>query len=149
MMIRYNNRNDLRLRPQVFEPFFRWNFLEDAPATAAWSPAVDVAEEKDRLFVKVEVPGVEEKDLRVQFENGQLTISGERQFERRDELNYHRIERSYGSFTRSFTLPRGVDASKIVASYRNGILEIEIPKAEEAKAKQIPINGVENTAIEA
>jgi HSP20 family protein len=74
---------------------------------------------------------------------------GERQFERRDELSYHRIERSYGSFTRTFTLPRGVDASKIVANYRNGILEIEIPKAEEAKAKQIPINGVENKTIEA
>ncbi len=69
-----------------------------------------------------------------------MTISGERQFERKDDRNYHRIERTYGTFIRSFSLPRSVDANKIVANYRNGVLEIEIPKKEEAKPKQIQIN---------
>jgi HSP20 family protein len=107
---------------------------------AAWNPAVDVVEEKDKVLVKVEVPGVDEKDLRVTFEDGLLTVSGERQFERKDDRNYHRIERAYGSFTRTFSLPRSVDAAQIVASYRNGVLEVEIPKKEEARPKQIEIN---------
>ncbi len=123
------------------EPFFRFPFFpeETAPA-AAWNPAVDVLEEKEKIVVKVEAPGVDEKDLRVTFEDGVLTVTGERQFERRDDRNYHRIERAYGSFTRSFTLPRSVDASQIVANYRNGVLEIEVPKKEESRPKQISIN---------
>ncbi|HJT16145.1 MAG TPA: Hsp20/alpha crystallin family protein [Thermoanaerobaculia bacterium] len=132
-LVRQNPFNDL------FEPFFgRFNF-GDEPATA-WAPPVDVAEEADKLLVRVEVPGVDEKDLKVHFEDGLLTVSGERQFEKRDDRNYHRIERSYGSFVRTFSLPRGIDANKITAAYRNGILEIEIPKLEEAKPKQIQIN---------
>jgi HSP20 family protein len=90
--------------------------------------------------VKVEAPGIDEKDLRVTFEDGLLTITGERQFERKDDRNYHRIERSYGTFTRTFSLPRSVDAARIVADYRNGVLEIEIPKKEESLPKQIQIN---------
>ncbi|HEY0159796.1 MAG TPA: Hsp20/alpha crystallin family protein [Thermoanaerobaculia bacterium] len=124
------------------EPFFRFPFFPEetmAPA-AAWNPAVDVLEEKDRIVVKVEAPGVDEKDLRLTFEDGVLTVTGERQFERKDGSNYHRIERAYGSFTRSFTLPRSVDASQIVANYRNGVLEIEVPKKEESRPKQIAIN---------
>ncbi len=92
------------------------------------------------MVVRVEVPGMDEKDLKVHYEDGLLTISGEREFERKDDRNYHRIERSYGSFVRSFSLPRSVDADKISASYKNGVLEIEIPKLEEAKPKQIQIN---------
>jgi len=76
----------------------------------------------------------------VHFEDGLLTISGERQFEKKDDRNYHRIERSYGSFVRTFSLPRSVDVSKISANYKNGVLEIEIPKLEESKPKQIQIN---------
>jgi len=132
-LIRQNSFNDL------LEPFFsRFNF-GDQPA-AAWAPAVDVAEETDKLLVRVEVPGMDEKDLKVHFEDGLLTISGERQFERKDDRNYHRIERSYGSFVRTFSLPRSVDANKISANYTNGVLEIEIPKLDEAKPKQIQIN---------
>jgi HSP20 family protein len=124
-----------------FEPFFRMPFLgEDAPQSGAWNPPVDVLEENNRLFVKVEVPGIDEKDLRIVFEDGVLTVSGERQFERKEDRNYHRIERTYGSFTRTFSLPRSVDASQIVASYRNGVLEIEIPKKDESLPKQIQIN---------
>jgi len=137
-----NQLNDLRtLQARFFEPFFgRFNFLEDELKSGTWAPAVDVAEEKDKLLVRVEVPGMNEKDLRVNFEDGLLTVSGERQFEKKDDRNYHRIERTYGTFTRAFSLPRTVDPNSINAQYRDGILEIEIPKLEEAKPKQIQIN---------
>jgi len=126
---------------RMLEPFFnRFQFVEDAPASASWAPPVDVAEEGDKILVKVEVPGVDQKDLKVNFEDTTLTVSGERVFEKKDDRNYHRIERTYGSFVRTFTLPRSIDASAIVANYRNGVLEIEIPKREEAKPKQIAIN---------
>jgi HSP20 family protein len=143
MLTRYFSPiNDFRtVQARVFEPFFgRFNFLEDELPSGTWAPAVDVAEEGDKIFVKVEVPGMDEKDLKINFEDGVLTVSGERTFERKDERNYHRIERSYGTFTRTFTLPRTVDPNQITASYRNGILEIEIPKKEEAKPRQIAIN---------
>ena len=127
---------------RFLEPFFgRFNFMDDALTGGTWAPAVDVAEDAEKIPVKVEVPGMEEKDLRVNFEDGLLTVSGERQFERKEDRNYHRIERAYGSFVRTFSLPRSVDATGIVASYRNGVLEIEIPKKEEAKPRQIQING--------
>jgi HSP20 family protein len=129
------------IQARFFEPFFgRFNFLEDEAKSGVWAPPVDVAEEKDKIFVRVEVPGMNESDLKVSFEDGLLTVSGERQFERKDDRNYHRIERTYGSFTRSFSLPRTVDATSIAANYRDGILEIEIPKLEEAMPKQIQIN---------
>jgi HSP20 family protein len=139
------------IQARFFEPFFgRFNFLEDETKSGVWAPPVDVAEEKDKIFVRVEVPGMNESDLKVSFEDGLLTVSGERQFERKDDRNYHRIERTYGSFTRTFSLPRTVDANSIAASYRDGILEIEIPKLEEAKPKQIQINvGTGSKAINA
>src|SRR5689334_2655139 len=115
------NMTYVTLQQRFLEPFFgRFNFLDDQPANGTWAPPVDVAEEKDHILVKVEVPGVDEKDLRVNFEDGLLTVSGERQFERKDDRNYHRIERTYGSFVRTFTLPRTVDANAITANYKNG-----------------------------
>ncbi len=127
---------------RFFEPFFgRFNFLDDQLSSGTWAPPVDIVEEKEKLLVKIEVPGIEEKDLKVNFEDGLLTVSGERQFERKEEQNYHRIERSYGSFTRTFSLARSVDVNAIKASYRNGVLEIEIPKKEESRPRQIAING--------
>jgi len=131
-----------RFNPQrLFEPFFgRFNFLDDQLTSGTWAPPVDVAEDQNHILVKVEVPGMAEKDLRVNFEDGLLTVSGERQFERKDDRNYHRIERSYGSFVRTFSLPRTVDGNAITADYKNGVLEIAIPKKEEAKPKQIQIN---------
>jgi HSP20 family protein len=137
-----NPLNDFRtLQARFFEPFFgRFNYLEDELKSGTWAPAVDVAEEKDKILVRVEVPGMNQNDLKVSFEDGLLTVSGERQFERKDDRNYHRIERTYGTFTRTFSLPRTVDAGSIAAQYRDGILEIEIPKLEEAKPKQIQIN---------
>ena len=141
-LTRYNPRNDFQtLQARFFEPFFgRFGFADDAQTSGTWAPPVDVAEENDKIMVKVEVPGIDEKDLKVHFEDGLLTVSGERQFERKDTRNYYRIERTYGTFTRTFSLPRSVDPNGIVANYRNGVLEIEIPKKEEAKPKQIAIN---------
>jgi HSP20 family protein len=140
LVTRFNPFDDLRrMEARLFEPFFRMPyFTEEQPA--GWSPAVDVLEETDRILVKVEAPGVDEKDLRVTFEDGLLTIAGERRFERKDDRNYHRIERAYGTFTRTFTLPRSVDGAQIAANYRNGVLEVEIPKKEESRPKQIQIN---------
>ena len=148
-LVRFNPFDDLRrLEARFFEPFFRFPVFGEEMQATVWNPPVDVLEEGDRIFVKVEVPGVDEKDLKVTFEDGLLTITGERQFERKDDRNYHRIERAYGTFTRTFSLPRSVDATQIVAEYRNGVLEISIPKKEEAKPKQIAIN-VNQKSIEA
>jgi HSP20 family protein len=143
-MTRYNDPwNDLRaLQNRLFEPFLGrfGSFGDEGQSTTTWAPPVDVAEDNEKIHVKVEVPGMDEKDLKINYEDGLLTISGERQFEKKDDRNYHRIERTCGTFIRSFNLPRSVEASKIVANYRNGVLEIEIPKKEEAKPKQIQIN---------
>ena len=151
-MTRNNPLNDLRtLQARFFEPFFgRFNFLDDEMSAnrGTWAPAVDVAEDADVIHVKVEVPGMDQKDLRINFEDGVLTVSGERQFERRDDRSYHRIERSYGAFVRTFSLPRSVEPGKIVANYTNGVLEIEIPKKEESKPKQIEINVGSQKSIE-
>ena len=141
-LTRNNALEDLRnLQARFFEPFFgRFEFIDDAMKSGTWAPPVDVAEEGDKILVKVEVPGVDQKDLKVSFEDGLLTISGERQFERKDDRNYHRIERACGTFVRTFNLPRSVDASAIKANYVNGVLEVEIPKREEAKPRQIQVN---------
>ena len=138
---RFSPLSDLRrLEASFFEPFFRFPYMPEEARSSAWNPPVDVLEENEKIVVKVEVPGIDEKDLHVTFEDGLLTVSGERQFERKDDRNYHRIERTYGTFTRTFTLPRSVDAGQIKADYRNGVLEIEIPKKEESRPKQIEIN---------
>ncbi len=141
-LTRTNALEDLRnLQARFFEPFFgRFEFIDDAMRSGAWAPPVDVAEEGDKILVKVEAPGVDQKDLKISFEDGLLTVSGERQFERKDDRNYHRIERTYGTFVRTFNLPRSVDAGAIKANYVNGVLEIEIPKREEAKPRQIQIS---------
>jgi HSP20 family protein len=141
LITRFNPFDDLRrMEARLFEPFFRMPYFSEETQATGWNPAVDVLEETERIVVKVEAPGVEEKDLRVTFEDGLLTIAGERQFERKDDRNYHRIERAYGTFTRTFTLPRSVDGTKITANYRNGVLEVEIPKKEESRPKQVQIN---------
>jgi HSP20 family protein len=149
LMTRSNPFEELRkIEARLFEPFFRYPYLQEELRSSAWNPPVDVIEENDRMLVKVEAPGMDEKNLHVTFEDGMLTVTGERQFERKDERNYHRIERAYGTFTRTFTLPRSVDPAGITANYLNGVLEIEIPKREESKPKQIQI-GVNTKQIKA
>ena len=108
----------------------------------AWIPPVDIVEEKDRILLTAELPGFQEKDVEVQMEGGVLTIRGERKSEAEKEgRTFHRMERSYGQFVRSFTLPNNVDRDNIKATFNNGLLEIELPKREEAKPRQIKISG--------
>jgi HSP20 family protein len=123
---------------RLFEPFGRSGEDEDLVA-GNWVPPVDVAETQDRILVRAELPGVKQEEIQIEFENGLLTIRGERRLEKQDGVTFHRVERTYGSFSRSFTLPRTVDAEKISAAYRDGVLEVEVPKKEEAKPKQIRI----------
>jgi HSP20 family protein len=110
-------------------------------ATSAFAPAVDVYEDEHNITLKLEVPGVDEKDINVNVENNTLTVHGERKFEKEEkEENFRRVERQYGSFTRSFTLPTTVDAEKVSANYDKGILKITLAKKAEAKPKQIKVN---------
>ena len=112
-----------------------------APANGGqWLPEVDVTEEKDRIVVKADLPGMKQEEISVEVNDGALTIKGERkrESETKDAKTY-RVERSYGSFLRSFTLPAGVDASKAAAIYKNGVLEIALPKLAEANAKQVKV----------
>ena len=112
----------------------------DEATWGAWAPAVDTFEKEECLVLKAELPGMREKDINVHVENGVLTLSGERMREE-DVKNesYHRVERFYGNFTRTFALPTTVDVPKIRASYKDGVLEVVLPKAETAKAKRIEI----------
>ena len=105
-----------------------------------WAPALDISERKDAYVVSVELPGVKPEDLDITMEDGLLTIQGERQFSQEStEQQYHRVERRYGSFRRSITLPSQVQADAIEASFENGVLEVVVPKAEEAKPKKISV----------
>jgi HSP20 family protein len=114
---------------------------ESSMTTANFVPAVDVYEDAQKVVLKLEVPGIDEKDLDVRVENNTLTVKGERKFEKEEkEENFHRIERRYGSFYRAFTLPSTVDTEKIGASYNAGVLKLELKKKAEAQPKQIKIN---------
>jgi HSP20 family protein len=114
---------------------------ENPLTTAAFVPAVDVYEDAQKVVLKLDVPGIEEKDLDVRVENNTLTVKGERKFVKEEkEENFHRIERSYGSFFRTFTLPNTVNTENVQASYNAGVLKIELAKKAEAQPKQIKIN---------
>lgn len=126
------------LEDDFFKPFFRGGEEDN------WStdyPAADIFETKDDYILKLEVPGMKKDDIKVEINQNTLTVSGERKQDSDvKEDNYHRVERFYGSFNRSFTLPGETDTAKIKATMKDGILELKIPKAEEKKAKSISIN---------
>lgn len=125
---------------RMFDNFFRGNTGEEELHMPSWDPAVDVAENTDAYVVKVELPGVNRNDVKIVVQDRQLTIRGEKKQEKdAREASYHRIERSYGAFQRTFTLPSGVKSDKIEAAYTDGILSVTLPKAEEAKAKEIEV----------
>ena len=106
-----------------------------------WVPAVDIRETNDALLVQAELPGIEKKDVSLEIKEGVLTISGERRYEKDvNEDHTHRIERSYGSFSRSFSLPANIDADKVKATMKSGVLEVTLPKRESAKPKAITIH---------
>jgi len=122
---------------------------EDSLTAGAFVPPVDVYEDEHSVQLKLEVPGIDEKDLDVKVENNTLTVSGERKFEKEEkEENFRRVERRYGSFTRSFTLPNTVNAEDINAQYDNGVLTIKLAKRAEAKPKQIKVTVGSQKGIE-
>ena len=107
----------------------------------SWAPPVDIFEKNDHLVIRAEIPGVLKDDMDVRIENGVLTLHGERKNETEiKEANAYRMERAYGTFTRSFSLPTTVDAAKVAATYKDGVLEVTVPKAETAKPKKVSIN---------
>lgn len=113
---------------------------EDALTTASFVPPVDIYEDAEKVVLKLEVPGIDQKDLDVRVENHTLTVKGERKLEKEEkEQNFHRVERRYGSFYRSFTLPNTVDTESVAASYNAGVLKLELKKKAEAQPKQIQI----------
>jgi HSP20 family protein len=114
---------------------------DEALTTSTFAPPVDVYEDEHNVTLKIEVPGIDEKDIDVRVENNTLTVHGERRFEKEEkEENFRRVERQYGSFTRSFTLPNTVSTENIQANYEKGILKIQLAKKAEAKPKQIKVN---------
>lgn len=114
---------------------------EDWALGGSWAPVVDIYEHEGNIVLKAELPGVDPKDVDIRVENNVLTLRGERKLDSEVEReSYHRVERSYGAFTRSFTLPNVLDTDKIKAEYKDGVLRVTLPKREEAKPKQISIS---------
>src|SRR5438477_13020611 len=122
---------------------------EEALTTTNFAPPVDIYEDEHNITLKIEVPGIDEKDIDVRIENNMLTVHGERKFEKEEkEENFRRIERQYGAFTRSFTLPSTVNPEQVQAHYDKGILKIQLAKKAEAKPKQIKVNVGSEKALE-
>jgi HSP20 family protein len=134
------NRVQTRIN-DLFEETFGRSRLPHAPASELWYPPVDILESKDSYLIRAELPGMKKEDLHLELKDGTLTLSGERKFEETASgVEYHRVERVSGKFTRSFYLPQTVKHDGIKATYRDGILEVHVPKAEEAKPKQITVS---------
>jgi HSP20 family protein len=124
---------------RLFQDYSRGS--DELTTSGSFVPAVDVYEDEHNLVLKMEVPGVDQNDIDISLENSTLTVRGERKFEQEEkEENFHRIERRYGSFSRSFSLPNTVDTDNVNANYDNGILKISLAKRAEAKPKQIKVN---------
>ena len=134
--------------------FFRESYSPEAPeealTTTSFAPPVDIYEDEHNITLKLEVPGIDEKDIDVRIENTTLTVHGERKIEKEEkEENYRRVERQYGEFTRSFTLPSSVDLGQVSAHYDKGVLKINLAKKAEAKPKQIKVTVGTDKVLEA
>src|SRR4051794_10180848 len=143
---RYDPFRDLKsLQGEVnrlFSTSFTRSFGDEGIARGAWTPNVDIFENKDEIVLEAELPGMDREEFELTIENNVLTLRGERRFEKKDEAdNYHRVERSYGAFTRSFTLPQTVSPETASAEYKNGVLRVVLHKREEVKARRIEIAG--------
>ncbi len=151
-LIRHNPNREFSLFPtdvlgmqrdinRMFDNFFRGGAADEPAGLAStWLPAVDVVEQDDQYLVKVELPGVSKDEVRVAMEDNVLTIRGEKRQEKETKKSsFHRVERSYGSFQRSFALPGTVKSDRIEASFKDGVLVVSLPKADEVKAKQIEV----------
>jgi HSP20 family protein len=125
---------------RLFEDAFTSRGEEKDLVASSWSPSVDIYETENEIVLTAEIPGVDEKNIEIKLEDNTLSLKGERKLEKETkEENYHRIERSYGSFYRSFTLPRNIDQDNIKAESENGILRISMPKKPELKPKKVKI----------
>ena len=145
-IVRYDPFRDLRTLQEEVNRLFSTNltraFDDEGISRGAWAPSVDIYENKDQIVLEAELPGMKQEDFDLSIENNVLTLRGERRFEKTDETdNYHRVERSYGAFTRSFTLPQTVSAEGATAEYNNGVLRVTLPKREETKARRIQVSG--------
>ena len=143
---RYDPFRDLRNLQEEVNRLFTGNagrtFDDEGIARGAWSPSVDIYENKDQIVLEAELPGMNREDFDLTVENNVITLRGERRFEKKEDTeNYHRVERAYGSFTRSFTLPNTVTGEGASADYRNGVLRVTLPKREETKARRIEVKG--------
>jgi HSP20 family protein len=146
---RYDPFRDLRTLQEEVNRLFTGNaartFDDEGIARGSWSPSVDIYENKDQIVLEAELPGMKREDFDLSVENNVITLRGERHFEKKDETdNYHRVERAYGSFVRSFTLPNTVSSDGATADYRNGVLRVTLPKRAETKARRIEIQGEES-----
>jgi HSP20 family protein len=145
-IVRYDPFRDLRTLQEEVNRLFTGNvaraFDDEGIARGSWNPNVDIYENKDQLVLEAELPGMSREDFDLSVENNIITLRGERHFEKKDDTdNYHRVERAYGSFTRSFTLPNTVSGEGATADYRNGVLRVVLPKREETRARRIEIKG--------
>lgn len=118
----------------------RWGGGQESVTQSEWSPSVDIIEDDNEYIISAELPEVKKEDVKITLENGVLTLSGERKFEKEENgRRYHRVERSYGSFVRSFTLPDDADSAKVDARFKEGILRVHVGKSEAARPKQIEV----------
>jgi HSP20 family protein len=151
LLTRWDPLRDLATMQNRFNRFVRESYSPEGPeealTTTNFAPPVDIYEDEHTISLKMEVPGIDEKDIDVRIESNTLTVHGERKFEKEEkEENFRRVERQYGSFTRSFTLPSSVDAGQVSANYDQGVLKISLAKKAETKPKQIKVNvGSEKT----
>ena len=135
----YDPLTNLPATFRVFEDAVARMFNEPR-GSRPWTPAVDIVETDNELVLKADLPEVKLEDIEVRLENGTLTLKGERKFEKEEKTKgYHRIERSYGAFLRSFTVPDSFDSDKIGAEYKNGVLTVTLPKKEAAKPRQVKV----------
>ena len=145
-LVKWNHRREIPTLPSRFnrlfdDPFFRIGRMADDSDLGMWNPAVDLYEKDDHFMIKAELPGVNKDNIKIDLKDRLLTLSGERTHNNEvKEENYYRRERSYGKFQRAFTLPADVDSDKIKAEFKDGVLQIEVPKPEEKLAKQVTIH---------
>ena len=145
-IVRYDPFRDLRNLQDEVNRLFSTNisrsFGDEGISRGEWIPSVDIYENKDQIVLEAELPGMKREDFELTIENNVLTLRGERRFEKRDDSdNYHRVERAYGTFSRSFTLPQTVSGEGATAEYKNGVLRVTLHKREEVKARRIEIGG--------
>lgn len=141
-LVKYNPFTDVEDFPaglRLFQDSVN-RLFSDQPGSRPWTPAVDIVETENDLVLKADVPGVEQKDIDIQLENGTLTLKGERKFSNEEShKGFHRLERSYGSFARYFTVPETIEAEHVRADFHNGVLTVTLPKKEIAKPKAIKV----------